>query len=81
MIACHVVLTSDVWACHGGATDGICGRVAGVPGGRDACAWSEDVDAATIVGEARAIIGAVGGSNGDGLANREERPEEMSGDN
>ena len=42
------------------------------PGGGDVGTGSEDVDAVAIVGEAGATVGAIGGSHGGGLRDRDQ---------
>ena len=61
-----------MWAGHGGTADGLGVVVVVDPGGGDGGSRSEDIDAATPVGEAGADIGAVGGSYGDGLVGIEK---------
>ena len=55
-----------------GAADGLGVAVVVDPGGGDVGTGSEDVDAVAIVGEAGATVGAIGGSHGGGLRDRDQ---------
>ena len=54
-------------AGHGGTTDGVGGVVASNPRGCNRDSRCKDVNTGTVVGEVGASIGAVCGTNGEGL--------------
>ena len=56
-----------MWSSHGGSTDGIGGRVAGVPGGGDISTGGKEVHAGSPVGEARATVRTISGTDSEGL--------------
>lgn len=60
----------DVGSGHGGARDGVGGRVAGVPGREHTGARGEDVELRAPVGEGRDGPGTVDGADGDGAGGR-----------
>lgn len=60
----------DVRGCHGRAGDGVARRGGTNPGGGDAAAGGEDVDAAPEVRVGGPLVRAGGGADGDGVGGR-----------